>query len=573
MLFLFKLFILSVLLSLVVAAPLTKRSFKIERVRNPNFKGRNGPRELLKAYQKYRMPVPQPLLDAMNNQRNGTLSTITTVAQTNSAGSCSCNCPCGCGCGGTGAGSPQGQQPNSPSPSPIPQGQPNSPYNPTPQPQSPCNPQPNSPNTPQPDAGGSSGTDAAGEVGVVTATPEQDDVEYLAPVKIGGQTINLDFDSGSSDLWVFNTQLSPQITRGHQVYNPAASKTFKLLQGQTFSISYGDGSAASGNVGTDVVEIGGVAVQNQAVELATKVSQTFIQDTQNNGLLGLAFSKLNTVQPQQQKTFFDNILPSLAEPVFTADLRHNAVGAYEFGRIDNSKFTGQLAWIPVNTAMGFWQFTTSSFSVGNSQAQRVAPAQAIADTGTTLMLVSQAVANAYYSQVQGARNDPNAGGVIFPCNTNLPDLFVDVGGRYMARIKGDDIRFAQIDATSKFVPSSITSRKQMLTSMLQLALVVFSPRHLDWKFGAISSSSLNLSFSTAAITRSAWPSMCRAHASCRQVMTAMTCFQAIMIKYSILNNILLKNSPSGSIGLFQLGRCMFCDHSTYLVSFRCQVDG
>ncbi|KAK1773078.1 aspartic peptidase domain-containing protein [Copromyces sp. CBS 386.78] len=397
MLVLFKLFILSVLLSLVVAAPLTKRSFKIERVRNPNYKGRNGPRELLKAYRKYRMPVPQPLLDAMNNQTNGTLPIITTTTtQTDTTQKCS------------------------------------------------------TPNTPQPGASGSSGTEAAGEVGVVTATPEQDDVEYLAPVKIGGQTINLDFDSGSSDLWVFNTQLSPQITRGHQVYNPAASKTFKLLQGQTFSISYGDGSAASGNVGTDVVEIGGVAVQNQAVELATKVSQTFIQDTQNNGLLGLAFSKLNTVQPQQQKTFFDNVLPSLAEPVFTADLRHNAVGAYEFGRIDNSKFTGALAWIPVNTAMGFWQFTTSAFSVGNSQAQRVAPAQAIADTGTTLMLVSQAVANAYYSQVQGARNDPNAGGVTFPCNTNLPDLFVDVGGRYMARIKGDDIRFAQIDATTCF---------------------------------------------------------------------------------------------------------------------------
>ncbi|KAJ4416277.1 hypothetical protein N0V85_002346 [Neurospora sp. IMI 360204] len=390
---LFKIFILSVLLSLVVAAPYTKRSFKVERIRNPNFKARNGPRELLKAYRKYRMPVPQPLLDAMNAQRNGTTPTITQEDFSETS----------------------------------------------------------MPDTSRIDAIGGSGKAAAGtEAGAVTATPEQDDVEYLAPVKIGGQTINLDFDSGSSDLWVFNTQLSPQTTNGHQVYNPAASKTFKLLQGQTFSISYGDGSAAAGNVGTDVVEIGGVAVQNQAVELATQVSQTFIQDTQNNGLLGLAFSKLNTVQPQQQKTFFDNVLPSLAEPVFTADLRHNAVGAYEFGRIDNTKFTGQMAWIPVNTGMGFWQFTTSAFSVGNGQAKKVAPAQAIADTGTTLMLVSQAVANAYYSQVQGAQNDPNAGGVTFPCNANLPDLFVDVGGRYMARVKGDDIRFSQIDATTCF---------------------------------------------------------------------------------------------------------------------------
>lgn len=40
---------------------------------------------------------------------------------------------------------------------------------------------------------------ASGE-GSVTATPEQYDSEYLCPVTIGGQTLNLDFDSGSADL-------------------------------------------------------------------------------------------------------------------------------------------------------------------------------------------------------------------------------------------------------------------------------------------------------------------------------------------------------------------------------------
>jgi len=36
--------------------------------------------------------------------------------------------------------------------------------------------------------------------GTVAASPEQYDSEYLSPVTIGGQTLHLDFDTGSSDL-------------------------------------------------------------------------------------------------------------------------------------------------------------------------------------------------------------------------------------------------------------------------------------------------------------------------------------------------------------------------------------
>jgi hypothetical protein len=113
--------------------------------------------------------------------------------------------------------------------------------------------------------------------GVVAATPEQGDVEYLAPISIGGQTMNMDFDSGSSDLWVFNTQLSTASQTGHTNFNPSKSTTFKLIQGaSSFSISYGDGSGAAGTVGTDTVNIGGATVTSQAIELATAVSSSFV---------------------------------------------------------------------------------------------------------------------------------------------------------------------------------------------------------------------------------------------------------------------------------------------------------
>lgn len=160
--------------------------------------------------------------------------------------------------------------------------------------------------------------------GSAVTTPEEYDTEYLTPVSIGtpAQTLNLDFDTGSSDLWVFSTELATSYQTGHSVYNPSKSSTAAKKSGYTWSISYGDGSGASGDVYTDVVNIGGVSYASQAVELASKISTEFTQDTNNDGLVGLAFSSINTVSPTAQKTFFDNVKSSLTSPLFTANLKH-----------------------------------------------------------------------------------------------------------------------------------------------------------------------------------------------------------------------------------------------------------
>lgn len=93
---------------------------------------------------------------------------------------------------------------------------------------------------------------------------------------------------------MFSTELSKQVIGKHSAFDPTKSATFKEVQGAQWKITYGDGSGAAGIVGTDVVTIGGVKVENQTVELANQVSQSFVEDINTDGLVGLAFSKLNT---------------------------------------------------------------------------------------------------------------------------------------------------------------------------------------------------------------------------------------------------------------------------------------
>lgn len=91
--------------------------------------------------------------------------------------------------------------------------------------------------------------------GAEPLTDEDDDGEWAGTITIGtpGQSFLVDFDTGSSDLWVPNYKCTSTTCRNKHVYNPASSSTSFAKSG-TFSIQYGDGSTATGPIYTDTGE-------------------------------------------------------------------------------------------------------------------------------------------------------------------------------------------------------------------------------------------------------------------------------------------------------------------------------
>ncbi|KAJ6780932.1 hypothetical protein PWT90_06840 [Aphanocladium album] len=277
------------------------------------------------------------------------------------------------------------------------------------------------------------------------------DTSYLCEVSIGtpAQKLMLDFDTGSSDLWVFSSDTKKSQVNGQTLYKPASSSSSKLLKGFKWAIGYGDKSNSKGVVYSDVVKIGSASVSGQAVESATDVSSQFTKDKGSSGLLGLSYDKGNTVSPAKQKTWFGNIRDRLAAPLFTARLKHQEVGSYNFGYIDKSQYTGEIYYTNAFTdSLGHRLFNASGYAVNDGELNDRA-ITGTADTGTSIVYLPHDVAADYWGNVESAQEQQVAQGQslwTFDCDTTLPTFSFGVGSGRIT-IHSDNINFASEQGT------------------------------------------------------------------------------------------------------------------------------
>ena len=127
-------------------------------------------------------------------------------------------------------------------------------------------------------------------------------------------------------------------------------------------------------------------------------------------------------------TFFENAKSKLPAPLFTADLKKGSPGTYTFGFIDNTKYTGEIAYVLVDSSKGFWQFSVDCFVIDGGSS------------GTTSF---DGIVYAYYDGVSSASYDSGQGGYTFPCGTKLPSITFAIGGQN-AVVPGSFLEYAPL---------------------------------------------------------------------------------------------------------------------------------
>jgi aspergillopepsin I len=170
-----------------------------------------------------------------------------------------------------------------------------------------------------------------------------------------------------------------------------------------------------------------------------------ITDTVLSGLLGLGYAQPSQVYPSAP-TFLDLLTPILDQPVFTVDLHWHSNGLYEFGRVDSTKYTGDLVYMPIVNNSKYWELTFTGFNIGPSVEWLVSRWPAIVDTGTTLMLLQDDLVALYYANATdvGAVYNSTVDGYVYPCDATLPDLHLGFDSGYFVSIPGKYLNYTDM---------------------------------------------------------------------------------------------------------------------------------
>ncbi|KAI1779416.1 aspartic peptidase domain-containing protein [Hypoxylon cercidicola] len=253
---------------------------------------------------------------------------------------------------------------------------------------------------------------------------------YYAQVTVGtpAQTVDLIVDTGSSDVWILDSDADLCRSRSLQdyygyclsTYDPSKSSTYSVVSRDSFSILYVDGSGAQGDYIKDTFSIGGADIDALQMGLAEN-------STINSGLLGIGFAAnvaASTPYPNIMDLFQDQDLIAIQAYSLYLDDLYAETGTILFGGLDTEKFIGELKTVSIQPD---YSGDYSSFTVALSSLATTADngtvtnytrtaVPVILDSGTTLTYLPSAVANRIFDALDAVDDTSGTGLVYISCD-------------------------------------------------------------------------------------------------------------------------------------------------------------
>ncbi|KIP04061.1 hypothetical protein PHLGIDRAFT_76564 [Phlebiopsis gigantea 11061_1 CR5-6] len=284
------------------------------------------------------------------------------------------------------------------------------------------------------------------DTGSEDLTDEDDDEEWAGTISIGtpAQSFLIDFDTGSSDLWVPSSSCSSSTCSSKNKYKASSSSTSSKKSG-TFSIEYGDGSTVSGPIYSETVTVAGLTATAQHFSPVTTLSSSFADDP-IDGILGLAWPAISNLNADP---FFTNLI---AEDVVDAGVfgfkLASSGSALFLGGTDTDAYSGSIEYHDIDTSTGFWQATGASSVVGSKKPNT--GIDTIIDSGTTIIYGPPSAVKTFYASISGsAVYDSDNGYYSYPCDS-LPTVGFTWGGKTW-KISSANFNLGEADSSSTCV--------------------------------------------------------------------------------------------------------------------------
>ncbi|KAK7048641.1 acid protease [Favolaschia claudopus] len=250
-------------------------------------------------------------------------------------------------------------------------------------------------------------------------------VTYTMSVGVGSPATQytLLIDTGSSNTWI----------GAGKAYNPTSTSTDTR---NSVNVSYGSGSF-TGTEYIDQVTLGpDLVIQKQSIGVASQANGFNDVD----GILGIGpvdltsgtVKSTSTVPTVTDNLFQQGTIPTESigiSYVPTTSATEAANGELTFGGTDDSKFEGDISYVPITTtspASNYWGIDQSiSYGTDNTILNLTA---GIVDTGTTLLMIATDAFQAY-QQATGATADRTTGLLTVTESQfeNMQSLFFQIG--------------------------------------------------------------------------------------------------------------------------------------------------